>query len=275
MLRTKAFVVAFAGMLLSSTPVFALGELMVVPPRTLIEGRTRSAVISLINNGKEPTTYRFSIVNRRMNESGKLEDVKEASPEERLANSLIRFSPREVVLPPGGAQNVVIRIRKPADLPAGEYRSHLLIQMIPPASESRNHLENRSSNKLQVRLIPLYCVTTPIIVRHGETSAEASLSDLRIQQQFLCLTLHRKGSRSLFGDLTVHFLPDANPGKAVVVSSVRGIGLYTPTNRIQGKYPLSPPAGTILRGGKLLVSFKERPEQGGNAFAEAFIDLPK
>ena len=126
--------------LLGTAPAFA--ELMLYPTRIVIEGNQRSAQIQLINNGTESRTYRIGLVNRRMNETGSFIDINEPLPGELFADDMLRFSPRQVTLAPGTGQTVRVMVRKPSNLPAGEYRSHLLFSQQPETS-GHNSVETR------------------------------------------------------------------------------------------------------------------------------------
>lgn len=120
-----------ASLILLASHAFA-GELMVHPTRVVFDGNTRTAQIDVINSGTETMTYRISLIRRRMTDTGEFVPVESAHEQERFADEMIRYSPRQVVIPPGGTQAVRLQLRKPANLEDGEYRSHLLFQALPP-----------------------------------------------------------------------------------------------------------------------------------------------
>src|SRR5205823_6329510 len=78
------------------------GDLLVAPTRVVLEGRQRTAEITLVNIGPATATYRISLVNLRMDKMGGTREVEASSaePGERFANELVRFSPRQVTLVP-------------------------------------------------------------------------------------------------------------------------------------------------------------------------------
>jgi hypothetical protein len=51
------------------------GDLLVAPTRVVLEGRTRTAEITLVNIGREPATYRISLYHLRMLESGEMKEI--------------------------------------------------------------------------------------------------------------------------------------------------------------------------------------------------------
>ncbi|MEK9951769.1 MAG: molecular chaperone, partial [Curvibacter sp.] len=112
----------------------ALADRSRVPTRIVLAKNPRAAPVELMNTGSEPETYRINLVNRRMGENGEFIAIETPGPGEQFADPLLRYSPRQVTIPPGGSQTVRILLRKPADLPAGEYRSHLQFDRVADAA---------------------------------------------------------------------------------------------------------------------------------------------
>ena len=168
-------------------------DLMLHPTRLVFDKNQRAAQIELINNGSQPATYRISLVNRRMTEGGRFEAADSATPDERFADAMLRFSPRQVTLQPGTAQTVRVMLRKPAELADGEYRSHLQFDKLPDAEGSAS-IENQgaAAKGIGVVLNALVGASVPVIVRHGATGASVSLTSLALQRdgaQHRCLAL--------------------------------------------------------------------------------------
>lgn len=257
-------------------PVSANGNLLVTPTRVVFEGRNRSADISLVNSGSETVTYRISLIRQRMTKEGAVETITTATSKtgERFADKLIRFTPRQVVLPPGVEQTVRIQVRKPANLPAGEYRSHLLFRGLPPVEKNA---PAKKDNKLEIKLIPVFGVSIPIIVRHGNTSAKTTLSKLRvlpkapgIEGPALELLATRKGNKSVYGDFVV--TAKTIDGEQIV-GQLKGVAVYTPNAERIIRIPLQPPAGLVLSKIRLNVAYQDR-ENPSTHMADATVDLP-
>ena len=256
------------------------GDLTVTPTRIVLEGRARSAQIALINRAVTTATYRVSFTQMRMSAQGHFEEIAEPGPGELFADKLVRYSPRQVTLEPGVAQTVRFMLRKPADLPAGEYRSHLLLYAVP--SENGNSIETRAAEvgegNLAVQLTPIYRIAVPVIVRHGELGAQARLSDLKFDPGHdedappaISFLLNRQGDRSLYGDVTVSFLADGDDTETVV-GRLAGLAVYTPNPVRSVTLPIRPPEGVSLRKGRLKVAFSE--EAGPNGAENAESELP-
>ena len=241
------------------------GELMVHPTRVVFEGNTRTAQIDVINSGTETTTYRISVIRRRMTDTGEFVPVTEAAAGEKFADDMIRFSPRQVVLPPGGAQAVRLQLRKPAALEDGEYRAHLLFQALPPAGEPS---AAAAANELEIRLTAVYSVSIPLIVRQGATSAEVAIRDVAVRDGAVTFALDRKGTRSVYGDLVVKLRGARGPER--VLARANGVAVYTPNASRRVRIPLPPQS---LAAGELHVTFEERAEQQGRIASASRIAL--
>lgn len=252
------------------------GALLVAPTRVVLEGSRRAVEISLVNTGAQTTTYRISFVNLRMTETGEMREIESPGPGDNRADELVRFSPRQVVLEPQVAQSIRLLLRKPAELAAGEYRSHLLLRAVPQAATAGASYESSSdATGLQVSLTPVYGVTVPVLVRHGETSASLTLSELELlppsrggDPPSLSLVMHRSGNRSVYGDFSVSFLSGTRRRH---VGLTRGVAVYVPNTRRVIQVPLRSVGDTRLAAGRLCVEFKER---SGVSLVEACLDVP-
>jgi len=234
-----------------------LGDLVVSPTRLVFEGRTRSEQVVLSNQGTETATYRISLIDMAMDETGNLKAVDQPPPGASNAAKLIRYAPRAVTIPPGGSQIVRIAVRKPSGLAAGEYRSHMLFRAVPPEDSGVSVAATPESDTISIQLIPVYGISIPLIVRHGELDANAGFKDLRLQrdgeQVILSGTLTRNGNRSVFGDITVDY--DRSGADSLLIGELRRLAVYPPLPERQFNIPLRLPDGVRLQGGKLNVAF--------------------
>lgn len=256
----------------------ATADLLVYPSRLVFEGRDRAAQLDLNNAGKEPATYRVTVVNRRMTETGGFIEADRPAAGELFADEMVRFSPRQVVLAPGATQTVRVAVRKPADLPEGEYRSHLHFERVPDATGSSNVEASTKSGELGVQLRVLVGVTIPIIVRHGRTDAAVTLSGVELNRgtadrsTALAFVLNRTGNRSVYGDLGATFTPQG--GAEQLVGKAAGVAVYAPNPLRRGRLELQVPSGLTLARGHLRLTYRERPEAGGKLLAEAVLPIP-
>ena len=255
------------------------GDIVVAPTRIVFEGRERSAKLTLANKGSATATYRVTVVNMAMDDAGNLTEVKEPAPGQMFAGDLFRYSPRQVTLQPGETQAVRFLLRKPKDLKDGEYRSHIMMRAIP--KEGGESIEQtQTANGVQIRLIPIYGITIPVIVRQGTLGVTAKLADLAVlpadadnPQPRLTFRIDRDGDRSTYGDLTAVFKPKGG-GEELVVGQIMRLAVYTPNPTRTVTMTLRVPEGTKLANGSLALTYRKIEDEGGAVMAEQTITLP-
>lgn len=259
----------------------AHADLALFPTRIVFEKNQRAAQVELMNTGSVAATYRASLVNRRMGVHGEFLAVETPGPGEQFDDELLRFSPRQVTIQPGSSQTVRVLLRKPAELAAGEYRSHLQFDRAPEATGSSNveTLAPGGGDQVGVVIQALIGASIPVIVRHGDIQASVTLSDLSLQPAagegqppVLSLQLNRSGNRSVYGDLVVVHEPRG--GAPVQIALAGGVAIYVPNPLRRASLPLQVPAGIALAGGTLAVTYRERAEAGGRVLTQARLALP-
>jgi P pilus assembly chaperone PapD len=106
----------------------ARADLTITPWRVVFGPRDRSAVVDLLNITDHTNTYRMGWMIMKATANGHYELVpatKESDKDPHSVENMIIFSPRQVTIEPHGEQTLRLSLRRPADLPPGEYRAHL------------------------------------------------------------------------------------------------------------------------------------------------------
>jgi hypothetical protein len=267
-LLTKA---AVAAAFIAASPIPAsqasagVGDLLVAPTRLVLNGG-RSAEVILNNIGDEPATYRISAEFRRMNADGTLEEVANPTDSEKAARDMLIFAPRRVTLAPREPQSIRIAARPPAGLPDGEYRVHLLFRAIPPATPV-TEAAAAPVKGLSFKLTPVYGVTIPVIVRLGNLSVEAAISNVRLEKHdgkpAIALELSRSGRRSTFGEIRV-----LKAGVKDPIALSRAVAVYTELNQREVVVPVDENYKGELAG-PVTVKYVETYDDGSKTIAEA------
>lgn len=252
-----------------------------MPTRIVFEGRTRSAEVLLTNRGAETETYRITFKNMRMLEDGSYEDITEPRENEQPAADLIRYSPRQIVLEPGTSQTVRLMLRKPAGLAEGEYRSHMYFRAVPrPDAASDIEEVDLKGDQISVKITTIFGITIPVIVRHGELTGAVKFSDLALDLPVdtldlpnLNFHLNRTGDRSVYGDLTITYIPDKT-GKEYVVGRLNGVAVFTPNLTRTMYVNIHMPEGVEIDRSTFRISYTARQSDGGEILAEAELRFP-
>jgi hypothetical protein len=247
------------------------GGVSIAPKRIVFEGRERSAEVAIFNQDSKPVTYRISFKEMVMTPEGGLAAV-ESSAAERKSSDLVKFSPRQVTIASGGRQVVRLMLRKPQELPVGEYRSHMLFVSLPD-SDSINDVNQvaEAGSGVSVSMIPQFGISIPVVVRHGEDSTKVTMSDLHAGPSSVGLTLSRQGEFSLYGAIdVVHVSPS---GAKRNVGAAKGVALYWPNTSRYLRVPLD--ANPLALGpGRLELQFSESRPGGRPITARAALNLP-
>ena len=242
------------------------GDLLVAPTRVVLDGARGTEVI-LNNIGSAPATYRISLELRRMRSDGSLEDIglTQANAVETTTLGMISYAPRRVTLPPNQPQSIRIGIRPPAGLADGEYRAHMLFRAIP---ESKPPVGASGAPKegVSIALTPIYGITIPIIVRLGNLSAKAAISDARIDKgqdhDLFSFALARSGTRSTYGRIRV-----TKPGVEKPLIDARGIAVYAEVSGRRVVFPVDAALAAQLKG-PAKIEYLDDVDTGGGVIAD-------
>ena len=261
--------------ILSSTMVKAQGNLLVTPRRVLFEGQKRSQDLNLVNIGNDTAKYNVSIVQYRMREDGSIEEITVPDADQNFADKFLRFFPRTVTIAPKETQVIKMQLIKLNELKSGEYRSHIYFRAVP--KETALGTETAvDTTAIGVRLIPIFGITIPVIIRLGESTTKVSLSDAKLEMvndttTRLQVVFNRTGNMSAYGDILVeHISP-----KAVVtkVGVVNGIAVYTPNPLRKFRMDLDNKVIVDYHRGSLKITFSSQSDTKPEKLAETMLQL--
>ena len=210
-----------------SVSLLAQGDLIIFPKRVVFEGTQRFHELNLANSGRDTARYIISFVQIRMKEDGGFENITKPDSGQNFADGFLRIFPRTVTLAPGEAQLLKIQLTKTDLLTPGEYRSHLYFR----SSQERKPLSLgekdsvKDTTAISVRLVPIYGMTIPVIIRVGDNTTQVSISDLSFIMIETDLVPHRLTVVAVAAAILVVFfvpLPDLSLFNRLTVTSPTG-----------------------------------------------------
>lgn len=251
----------------------AIGDLTITPWRVVFGPRDRSATIELLNTSNVAGTYRMGWMMTKATAAGKYEDVfykqdKDKVKDPHIVPNMVIYSPRQVTVESHGEQVVRLSLRRPADLPPGEYRAHVTFTKM---ADQRPVAQDPHAKTVSMELNVNYGFSIPVIVRQGEDRAlKISIQSPKMEPgegggTILMLDLHRDaGKFSSYGELEVYWKP--SKGGEVKVGSMTNIAVYP---EVQTRHIAMP----LLRqytivGGTLRIVYKGALESEGTTWAE-------
>ena len=255
---------------------FSQGDLLVTPTRVVFEGNKQKEPLYLANVGADTATYSVSFLQYRQTEDGGYTTIEKADSGQMFAEPYLRIYPRTITLAPQESQSLILNVRRTADMPEGEYRSHLYFR----SEKNYKPLDNKKNDTmktLSVKLIPIYGISIPIIIRNGNLQARTTLSDLQIvfeadSSVSLKLTINRIGNKSVNGDFSVEYTP--TQGKPYEIGMVKSVSVYTNINKRYFAIKLNKTPGLTLKNGKIKVTYTNAEEaKKGEVLATGELDL--
>lgn len=277
--RILSFICAFSALLFAQLifPISAhcQGNLLLMPRRVVFEGAKKYEELNLANTGKDTARYVISLMHVRMREDGSFEEITEPGPGENFADKYLRFFPRSVVLGPDESQVIKIQLNRTNELTPGEYRSHIYFRAVPNEAPLGQTLPVKDST-ISVKLVPIFGISIPVIIRVGENDAAVTLSNPEIEiaedtLHILNMTFNRKGNMSVYGDLSVNYISEQ--GKTISAGIIKGIAVYTPNQLRRFRLNLENHPGIDYHSGKLHVTYTTPAESKSATIAEMDIVL--
>jgi P pilus assembly chaperone PapD len=274
------FIILLTGLivltLFSSTNLIAQGNLMVFPRRVVFEGPKRSQTLNLANTGMDTARYNISIVQYRMKEDGAFEEITQPDSGENFADKYIRFFPRSVILAPNDAQLVKIQLTKTNEMSPGEYRSHIYFRAVPAEKPLGEKEVLKDTTSISIKLVPVFGITVPIIIRVGESTARVSISDVSLEMvndtiPIIKMAFNRTGNMSVYGDIAIDYI--SPQGKVLRVSFIQGLAVYTPNPVRRLKVDFDKTLGIDYSRGKLHIVYTSQSDTKPENLAEAELLL--
>ncbi|RAK50858.1 hypothetical protein [Phenylobacterium deserti] len=273
------------------TTVTTVGaNLNISPKRVTLDRNRRSATVYIYNQGNGPGTFDISMIDRVMLPDGQIVAVSDAQakPEQKAvadkvksAQSVVLVSPRRATLAPGQGQTIRLRMANlPEGADASEFRTHLTITTIPPATSgvTAESAAGAQSNELRFDITSVFGLSIPAIVRTGAVQVQAGVENARIEHAdispdgaapprrtpILVMDLVRSGPNSLFGNIEAK-----TTGKqSQVIGVARGVGVYTEIDRRVVRIPLQ---RELSAGEKLEITFTDDDASPGKVLAKQVL----
>lgn len=250
----------------------AYADLLVSPTRVLMNDDNRSATLTLRNNSSGSRSYRLSWQDKHSNSDGRYTIIPENEQWPSSAKDMIRHSPRQITVGPNENQTVRFNWRPPADLPSGEYRSHILLEVIPDVSEPTATLEAKTGkDDVGIQVFMQMSFSIPVIVRHTTDAPKVSISNIEPVQTTdkehiaLKITFNRDGKASSYGRVVVEMQRNSD-SPVEKIGEYRELTIFHEMDKRDLTIPLRD--AVIPEGAWVRVSYEGLKEYEGILWAE-------
>lgn len=246
-------------LLLAAFPVASLAAqgVLIAPTTLIVDARTRTTSLLLLNQGTEPaevdvsTFFGYTVTDS----AGQLQLHVPDAPEAGLVSAAewIRAYPRRMTIAPKGQQTVRLMVTPPADLPDGEYWARLAVL----ARGGTLPIEAAAdSGAVHVGLAIEVRTLLPVLVRKGKVGTGIALSGLRAHRiadsVIVRGRLERQGNAAMIGTLR---------GELVDASGVVRAAFAQPVSTYLALEPRFVTPGDSLPPGEYTLRMEVTPER--------------
>lgn len=259
---TGVAAMALAAAVFFSVPT-AFADLMIMPIRTVFQGHDRMKGIMLVNAATTPATFRLAFYHLKQLPTGAYESLDGPTTPGYDLSKMIVYSPRQVDLPPRGKQSVRLSLRRPGDLPDGEYRVHLKMSRI----ERKEMKAPKEGATVGVAVNVGFSV--PVMLRQGAYDAQATIADPKFipaegkRGPRIRFYINRTGKHSTLGRSDVFWTPVG--GEERKIGTLNGLSIYPEVSRREADVTISEPS---LAGGKIRIIYEGMEADKGKHFDE-------
>lgn len=235
-LRNIALVLVFGASGLGGAAT-AYAELSIIPTRVLFEGRERFEEVILLNTGDETRTYDMSWEFFRMIEgsSKSMQERAEGPITDFDLSKYVVFTPRRVTLAPGGRQKIRLALRRPAEVPVGDYRAYL--RFSPTFDGQQDVAEPSEGQSAAVNF--RYRFAIPVIFQSGDLDVAAKIESMNFERNekngklIARVNISRTGVHSALGHLFIY------DGQGEVLGEISNAHVYSEVGSREMKVLLS------------------------------------
>jgi hypothetical protein len=275
------------GSVLFSLPIIilCLGSIaaqavQVSPPRVVIGPDNKTSYVYIKNNTQKVQGFRFRWKNLAMAKDGSMVnlDKLDASlvPDFQPAESYIRFSPRRTTLKPGETQRVTFLVRRPPEMGDGEFRSHFLVERIPPTIDA-----NSKAAKDEAPTVASFGVgmsisrAFPVYLLNGKVHATLSLDGAKLRvnadrehdhqaTHIIGMDVSKVGNRSVIATAEVYC------GVRPITRAPKLFAIYAEADRRHESIYIDPPEGC----GDMRIVITAHPDDqlAGQILAEGRVE---
>ena len=273
--RCVASFLAACGLVLSLTAT-AAAHILVTPLRVVVTETGREAVVEIRNQSDRLLDISLSWIELSVSPAGAYSPATPDAIQTGSASPFLSVTPRRAVIAPDETIRAIIRLEAP-EAPAGERRSHLLIETAAPETTVRN------ASIASVPLDMSLGVSIPVLLRGRGRAPSAVIETAFFKRRatgelVLAAAVARDGDYSAFGAFRALWRPteasltegEAADGETAVLGEIENFAVYAETPLRRVELPLG---RDELDGGVLELVYEGRGEYAGRVFARRLFTI--
>ncbi len=274
----KKYALLLAGLVLACgvfvTALPAVANMLIMPVRVYFADGERMKSLTVLNRGEEQAVFRVVMQHKKQLPDGGYENLSAPLVAGFDPSQWLVYSPRQVNLEGQSKQSVRVSLRRPADLPDGEYRVHMALDRT-----ARERIEARTgeAGKITPQMFINVGFAIPVIIRKGKNDTVAEIKGYSIlppdaqggdTRGRLMVDLSRRGKFGAVGELTAFWTPPGG-GEEVLAGQQKGVIIYPELDARTIRIYLNTP----IQGGKLRIVYSGIEVDRGKVFDEKTFTL--
>jgi fimbrial chaperone protein len=270
MKKMKAAILAL-GVATLAVGIPARADIAIFPLHPIFTDKVRTQHVNIVNNSTDSALFRMELVYQRQNTDGSYTPLDEPMTPGVDLRKMIVYSPRQISLEGGDVQLVKLALRRPADLPEGEYRAYLKMMRMDGKGPV---ISSRVGKGISANINIAIGYAVPIIVRHGTYDTTASLSDVKYdppagkKSASVKMVIHRKGKFSTLGHINIFWVRSGQEDK--LVGMMNGINVFPEIDHRDVNLAINEKS---LSGGSLRVVYAGDDADKGLTFDEKVVPV--
>ncbi len=256
----------------------AVADILITPSQIVFKDRDRFGSVILVNTGDKMRTYDIEWMFFKMIDGKGSYEVVEESPTDFDLSKYVIFSPRRVTLAPGASQKIKLALRRPSEIPEGDYHAHLKFALDPHAPEDiiekqKKDIETvEGSSGAAVSINVSYSI--PVILISGKAEVSADIRDLKLERNKksgileASFLIERSGRPySILGHVYIYHIDDKN--REEMVGEVGNAFVFSEINSRSFKVPLT----KEITSGSLRIVVKSYDKETDFVYTEKTFPL--
>jgi hypothetical protein len=151
----------------------------------------------------------------------------------------------------------------------------MYFRAVPDEKPLGEQIPARDSTGISIKLIPVFGITIPVIIRIGASTTKVTISDLSMDDSIpyqLNMSFNRTGNFSVYGDIMVNYV--SLQGKITKVGIVNGLAVYTPNVIRHFHMKLDNKPGINFHKGRLQIIYTTKTDKApASELAKAELEL--
>jgi fimbrial chaperone protein len=220
-------------------------------------------------------TYRVSWKFYKAMDTGGYAEIHPDPKDPFTLDKMVIFSPRQVQISPNQHQLLRLLLRRPAELPPGEYRAHLTFTRLP---HDRREETGKKVKGQQIDIKVNMSFSIPVIVRSGDDETRVKLSSPQFTTKknddggtkpILKISLDRvTGKFSTYGSIKIFW--ERKGQKEQQIGLLNNVALFPEINHRSLDIPLD---GVQVKGGSVRVVYQGAYESDGTIWDEKIFPV--